>query len=69
MREQWRKFLDENAHCWTYNIVPELVEQLAEALEAGDGGLVMETLDALSAEGIVIDHNGNLCFSCAFILV
>jgi hypothetical protein len=67
MREQWQRFLDDNASCWAYNIVPELVERLAEAVELGDDEEVIDLLDSLYLQGVMLDDEGNLCFVVDYI--
>ena len=63
MKRQWRKFLKENEGNWSYGIVPQLVERLAEAIEAGDEAMAKATLEALATQGVVLDRNGNLRFA------
>ncbi len=63
MKKQWAEFLDENEICWSYGIVPSLVERLDEAIKAGDDATVQEALDGLAAQGIVLDKNENLRFA------
>jgi hypothetical protein len=62
MREQWRKFLDDNEGCWSYGIVPSMVERLAEAVELGDDEKVKDLLYGLYLQGVMLDDNDNLCF-------
>lgn len=63
MKEQWRKFLDENEAIWSYGIVPRLVRQLADAIEVGDLGIVQSSIYALGVQGVVVDEEGNLRFA------
>ena len=69
MREQWRKSLDENENCWSYGIVPELVERLAIAVDIVDkyGCEIDDLLDSLYLQGVMLDDNGNLCFVADYI--
>lgn len=62
MKNQWRKFLDENESCWSYNIVPELVKRLADAVDAGDDKEVKDLLVSLYTQGVILDDKDNLCF-------
>jgi hypothetical protein len=67
MREQWRKFLQDNESNWTYGIVPAMVERLAEAVELGDDEKIKDLLDGLYTQGVMLDDNGNLCFVADYI--
>jgi hypothetical protein len=62
MKEQWRKFLQDNEDNWSYGIVPDLVRRLAEAVEVGDDEKVMDLLDSLYYQGVMLDDEDNLCF-------
>jgi len=72
MREQWQRFLDDNSSCWSYGIVPSLVERLAVAIDAvGDyevNELIKELIDSLYFQGVMLDGEGNLCFVADYIL-
>lgn len=71
MKEQWRKFLKDNESSWSYGIVPNLVERLAEAIDAvGDyevNKLIMDLIDSLYFQGVMLDDEGNLCFVSDYI--
>lgn len=50
MRKDFQEFLDDNQSFWSYNIVPDLVDQLDAALKAGtDTAYIM---DGLALQGI-----------------
>jgi len=63
MKKQWAKFLDDNATCWSYGIVPALVKRLDEALKADDDGIVQDMVAYLASRGVILDKNGNLRFA------
>ncbi len=71
MREQWRKFLDDNSSCWNYGIVPNLVERLDSAINAvGDcevNELIMDLIDSLYLQGVMVNEEGDLCFVADYI--
>ncbi len=70
MKEQWRKFLEDNKNNWSYGIVPDLVERLAIAVDIVDkyGYEIEELLDSLYHQGVMIDEKGNLCFVADYII-
>ncbi|MDR2043920.1 MAG: hypothetical protein LBQ15_06045 [Clostridium sp.] len=45
---------------WSYNIVPNLVHRLAEAVEAEDKEAALENF---SLQGVTLDKNSNLWFT------
>ena len=67
MREQWRKFLQDNKSNWSYGIVPDLVNCLAEAIDARDYVEISYLLDSLYYQGVMLDDNDNLCFVADYI--
>ena len=69
MKQQWRKFLQDNEDNWSYGIVPELVERLAMAVDIVDkyGYEIEELLDSLYYQGVMIDEKGDLCFDADYI--
>ena len=62
MREQWKRFLDDNESNWAYGIVPDLVRRLVVAIDAHDYDAINYLLDSLYYQGVMLDDNGNLCF-------
>ena len=67
MREQWRKFLQDNESNWTYGIVPDLVRRLADAIDANDYVEISYLLDSLYYQGVMLDDEDNLCFVADYI--
>jgi hypothetical protein len=67
MREQWRRFLNDNSGSWSYGIVPNLVNRLAEAIEARDYVEISYLLDSLYYQGVMLDDDDNLCFVADYI--
>ena len=67
MREQWRKFLQENENNWAYGIVPDLVRRLVVAIDANDYDEINYLLDSLYCQGVMLDDDGNLCFVADYI--
>ena len=67
MREQWRKFLQDNKSNWTYGIVPDLVKCLVVAIDANDYDEINYLLDSLYCQGVMLDDDGNLCFVADYI--
>lgn len=50
MRKDFQEFLNDNQSFWSYNIVPDLVDQLDAALKAGTDTAYI--LASLSLQGI-----------------
>jgi hypothetical protein len=67
MKRQWRKFLQDNENNWSYGIVPNLVNRLAEAIEARDYVEISYLLDSLYYQGVMLDDEDNLCFVADYI--
>jgi hypothetical protein len=67
MREQWRKFLQDNENNWEYGIVPDLVRRLVVAIDANDYVEISYLLDSLYYQGVMLDDDGNLCFVADYI--
>jgi hypothetical protein len=67
MREQWRKFLQDNENNWAYGIVPNLVRRLADAIDVNDYVEISYLLDSLYYQGVMLDDDDNLCFVADYI--
>ena len=66
MKKQWQDFLENSF--FPYDIVPQLVKWLDDAIKRQDYDSVINLLDLLYEQGVMLDSDNNLCFVSDFVL-